>query len=239
MKKIFTVLFCLAAGFAVLADDGGKPGFSAEATVSRFVEANECYVLLLLEGTGENMMAAKADFDKKYNAFAEAVKTKFPQAVGTVIAVNYGTRDFGTFRLSESPFAPSVLKVLLFTIPADEKMALELLDCGMEHGLAPFCGASPDGRFGAVFFGLKDPAPVLDSLYPQCFAELSREVENLAKMQNISAETKAEYAARSLPLPQEAFYEVQYKEIKVTLPSEFCSTEKDQVKVTLQLSATF
>ena len=178
-------------------------------------------------------VAAKAAADKKYKAFSEIVKKQFPQAKETIIAVNFGTRDFCSFQLTENPFTPNVTKVLLYTLPPDEDKALELLDCGIQAGLTPFCGASRDGEFGAVFFGLKDPESVIDGLYPACNQKLIQEVQKLSRGQELF---QIKSATRDFPL--ERFHEIYYKDIKIILPSEFCSTEKSRIKVTLILRAT-
>ncbi len=72
----------------------------------------------------------------------------------------------------------NVTKLLLLTLPPAEELAVRLLDCGREAGLTPFCGASRDGRLGAICFGLKNPQPKLDRLYPAPHANSSQKQNN-------------------------------------------------------------
>lgn len=141
------------------------PMLSAEVEVTKYVRATECYVLFLLAGSGDTMQEAKGNFERKLADFSRTAKKDFPEAKLEVIAVNIGNRVFNSYRASESAFAPNITKILLFTLPPDEDMAVKLLDSGIKSGLVPFCGESAKGTFGAVFYGLKAPEPEIEKLY--------------------------------------------------------------------------
>ena len=127
-------------------------------------------------------------------------------------------------------------KVLICTLPPDELMAVRFLDFGMKSGLTPFCGASRDGSFGAVFYGLKDSEKELDGLYPAAAQKLQDEARKLAEILGRSV-TKMEDVSRFEP--RREGYELQFKDMKVILPSEFCNSDRNKIKVTLILHADF
>ena len=242
MKKILFVamislgLFSVLAAGSTASEKEKLPTISAEVEVSNYVSATECYVLFLLESTGENLQDAKAKFDLKLNNFMELVHKDFPDLKFDVISVNVGTRDFSSFRAEENPFSPDIAKVLLFTLPPDENMALQLLDLGVKSDLMPFCGTSRDGTFGAVFYGLRNANAEIDRLYPQAVQKLQ------AQANRLSHELGREIVRMddiSRFFPREEPYELRFKNIKVILPSEFCASDKNKIKVPLILRANF
>jgi hypothetical protein len=170
MKKYFVFIFVAVLCSSVFATEQKierPPSISAEVEVSKYVSGTECYVLFLLEGTGETMQDAQVNFEHKLTEFIQKSKKDFPQSKLDVVSVNVGTRDFSTYRAAENPFAPNITKLLIFVLPPDENMVVKLLDSGIKAGLIPFCGVSQDGSYGAVFYGLKNPAIEIDKLYPQ------------------------------------------------------------------------
>lgn len=239
MKKISIFLFCVFFLFCGIAGElkaEKLPTISSEVEVSKYVSATECYVLFLVEVTGENMQDAKAKIDLKLNNFTQMTQKDFPDVKSDVISVNIGTKDFSSFRSAENPFTPNIAKVLIFELPPDEDMAIKLLDSGIKSGLVPFCGISRDGTFGAVFYGLKNVDAEIDKLYPEAVQKLQRQAKKLAnelgreivKMDDISRFT-----------PRENPYEIRFKDMKVILPSEFCASDKSKIKVSLSLRSNF
>lgn len=239
MKQCIIVLCCiLYLSWSVVAGSSKEnfPTISAEAEVSKFVHADECYVLFLLSSTGDSMSAAKVNFEKKEKEFSETVKRDFPEAKFDTIPVNFGTRDFSSYRAAESPFIPDMTKILLFTLPPKEDMAIRLLDCGLKSGLMPFCATSRDGTYGAIFFGLKNSQTELDSLYPLGKRKLFAQAEKLAE--ELGREiVKMDDISRIIP--RDNSYELRFREIKVALPSEFCSIDRNRIKISLTLHANF
>ena len=242
MKKILLAAVISFGLFSVLAADSTAsekeklPTINAEVEVSKYVSATECYVLFLLESTGDNLQDAKAKFDLKLNNFTESIRNDFPDLKMDVISVNVGTRDFSSFRAEENSFSPDIAKVLLFTLPPDENMALKLVDLGVKSGLVPFCGTSRDGTFGALFYGLKKADAEINDLYPQAVQKLHEQANRLShelgreivRMDDISRF-----------YPREEDYELRFKNIKVILPSGFCASDRNKIKVPLILRANF
>ena len=239
MKKYFLIIFTVVLSSSVLATEQkieSPPTISAETEVSKYVSATECYVLFLLEGTGETMQEAQKNFERKLTEFTQKTQKDFPQANRDVVSVNIGTRDFNNFRAAENPFAPNITKLLIFILPPDENMAITLLDSGLKAGLMPFCGEARDGTFGAVFYGLKNPEIEIDKLYPQTTKILISQGEKLAAQLQCEIVKMDDLTRFS---PRESPYELRFKDIKASLPSEFCSSDKDKIKISLILRADF
>lgn len=239
MKYILTLFCGLLLLFSLSAAENSEekfPTISAEAEVETFVRADTCHVLFLLKGTGRDMQSARSDFETRKKAFTENISRDFPGVSCDVISVNYGTDNFSDYRAAETPFEPNVTKLLLLTLPPDEELAVRLLDCGREAGLTPFCGASRDGRFGALYFGLKNPQPELDRLYPRAARKLFSEAERLA---NVLGRKVVRMEDLSRFVPRDAAYEVQFKAIKVILPGEFYSVDRERIRIALHLHANF
>lgn len=239
MKKAFTfvmIAFLLSSAFAAEQTPEKLPVISAEVEVSKYVGASECYVLFLLEGTGETMTDAKMNFDRKLIDITQKIKKDFPQSKLDVMSVNIGTRDFSTYRAVENPFAPNIAKLLIFVLPPDENMAVKLLDFGIKSGLTPFCGESRDGTFGAVFYGLKNPESEIDQLYPTATQQLISQGKKLAvqlQREVVKMDDITRFSPRENP------YELRMKNIKIVLPAEFCAADKNKIKVSLILRANF
>ncbi|WP_294433848.1 hypothetical protein [uncultured Victivallis sp.] len=239
MKYILTLFCGLLLLFSLSAEENGEekfPTISAEAEVETFVRADTCHVLFLLKGTGRDMQSARSDFETRKKAFTEKISRGFPGVSCDVLSVNYGTSNFSDYRATENPFVPNVTKLLLLTLPPDEELAVRLLDCGREAGLTPFCGSSRDGSFGAIYFGLKNPQPELDRLYPRATRKLFTEAERLAGELGRKV-VRMEDLSRFVP--RDAAYEVQFKAIKVVLPGKFCSVDKARIRIALHLHANF
>lgn len=231
----FGMLSLLAADFAA----SGKeklPTISAEVEVSKYVSATECYVLFLAESSGENLLDVKTKLDLKLNNFTELVRKDFPDSKLDVISVNIGTRDFSSYSAEQNPFSPDIAKILLCTLPPDETMAIKLLDAGVKSGLTPFCGTSRDGTFGAVFYGLKDADAEIANLYPQTVQKLQAQANRLSRELGREIVRMDDISRFS---PREEPYELRFKNIKVILPSEFCASDKNKIKVSLTLRANF
>lgn len=239
MKKLIGFVVCCCLLFSIFSAEQKNerlPTISAEAEVSKYVTATECYVLFLLEASGENMLAAKVMFDRKLNDFSEKMKKEFPQGKLEVTSINIGTKDFSLYRSTEAPFFPTIAKILICILPADELMAIKLLDFGIKSGLTPFCGGSRDSSFGAVFYGLSAPEKEIGSLYAPVAQKLQDEALKLAGMLGCSV-AKMDDVSRFVP--RQEGYEVRFKDIKIILPSEFCSSDKNKIKVSLILRANF
>lgn len=242
MKKIFLLAVISFAMLSLLAADStasGKeklPTINAEVEVSKYVSATECYVLFLAESSGDSLLDAKTKLDLKLNNFMELVHKDFPDSKLDVISVNIGTRDFGSYRAEENPFSPDIAKVLLCTLPPDENMAIKLLDAGVKSGLTPFCGTSRDNTFGAVFYGLKNADAEIDNLYPQTVQKLKAQANRLSHelgREIVGMDDISRYC------PSEELYELRFKGIRATLPSAFCASDKDKIRVPLILRANF
>lgn len=239
MKKMlgFTLCFCfLFSSYAAEQKNEKPPTLSAEVEMSKYVPANECYVLFLLEASGENMLAAKTLFDRKLNEFSDKLKKDFPQVKLEVTPINIGTKNFMFWRPTENPFSPDIAKILICVLPADESMAVKLMDFGIQLGLLPFCGTSREGSFGAVFYGLKDPEKEIDSLYAPASQKLQKEASKLAGMLHRSV-VKMEDVSRFVS--HQEGYELRSGEMKINLPSDFCSSDMNRIKVSLVLRANF
>lgn len=160
----------------------------------------------------------------------------FPDLKLDVISVNVGTRDFSSSRAERNPSSPDIAKVLLCTLPPDETMAIKLLDAGVKSGLTPFCGTSRDGTFGAVFYGLKNADAEIDDLYPQTVQKLQAQANRLSHELGRELVRMDDISRFS---PWEDPYELRFKNIKVILPSVFCASDKNKIKVRLILRANF
>lgn len=239
MKKYFIPLFVMALYSSIFATEQKierPPTISAEVEVTKYVNATECYVLFLLEGTGETMLDAQTNFEHKLAEFTQKSKKDFPQLKLDIISVNIGTKDFYTYRAAENQFTPNITKLLIFILPPEESMAIKLLDSGVKAGLVPFCGVSRDNSYGAVFYGLKDPAVEIDNLYPQAIKKLFLQGEKLAtqlQREIVRMDDVTRFSPRENP------YEIRFKDIKAFLPSEFCASDKDKIKISLLLRANF
>lgn len=235
--SIFTLaVFLLLSGLACERKAEHLPTVSSEVEVSKYVGATECYVLFFLEGSGKNLQEAKEKIDLKLNHFIETARKKIPDAQPDVISGNIGPRDFNTYRATKNSFTPDIAKVLLFTLPPDEALAVKLLDAGIESGLVPFCASSPDGTFGAVFYGLRDADAEIDRLYPQAVQELRKQAQKLTDelgREIVQMDDISRYAPRDDP------YELRFGDIIVPLPSAFCSSDRNKIKVSLTLRAHF
>ncbi len=238
MKKFLLTLMVLSGLFSASALFGTErlPTIGAEVEVSQYADATECYVLFLLESTGGSLQDAKAKFDLKRNHFMKLVHKDFPGLKSDVISVNVGSRDFSSYRAEERSFCPNIAKVLLFTLPPDENMALKLLDAGVKSGLTPFCGTSRDDTFGAVFYGLKNADAEIDKLYPRAVPKLRTQADRLARELGREVVRMVDI---SRFFPREEPYELRFKNIKVPLPGGFCASDKNKIKVSLILRANF
>ena len=230
--------FLLFAAFAAEPKAVPTPTLSVSAEVSKYVPATECYVVFLLETSGENMLAAKTRMDEKLKDFSEKARKEFSPVNVEAISINIGTRDFSSFRVAENPFSPTLAKVLICTLPPEELTAVKFLDFGVKSGLTPFCGTSGDGSFGAVFYSLNDKnlGKEFDGLYALAAQKLQTEVQRLADMLGRKV-IKMEAVTRFVHRPEE--YELRFKDMKVILPSEFCSSDRNKIKVSLVLHANF
>ena len=239
MKKITiaAVLLLLAAGvFGGEDKNERKPSLGVDAEVSQTVPATACYVLFLSEVSATGVVEAKEKIDQKLKSFAADAQKEFPGLETETRTVNVGTRDFSSYRATENPFMPTVARVLICTLPPDELQAAKLLDFGVKAGLAPFCAAARDGAFGAVYYGVNAPEKTLDALYAKGSRELRAKADKLAAMRNGKAGLMHYISCGT---PRDNNWELRFKDIKVTLPAEFCGTDKDRIKVTLQLRGDF
>ncbi|MPN54979.1 hypothetical protein SDC9_202658 [bioreactor metagenome] len=115
-------------------------------------------------------------------------------------------------------------------------MAIRLLDSGVKAGLAPFCGTSGDGTFGAIFYGLKNPELEMEQLYQPAIRRLVSQGGKLAdqlQREVVKMDDTTRFSPREKP------YELRFKDIRVVLPAEFCAADKDKIKISLILRANF
>ncbi len=235
MKKIVVCLTALLLCFAVFAAEERMPNLVAETEVFEYVPATECYVLFLLEGCEGSMTEALAAFNRKWKAFTETAVKEFPAAKLEAFSVNIGTREFHSYRATENPVIPTVTKIIFCTLPPDEEMAVKLLDAGVKAGLLPFCAASRDGSFGAVYYGVKDAGETLKRFYPIAADKLWREA---AKLGNISEREILRSVEFRRYVPNDGSGELRFKEIRFRLPGEFTGSDP-KVRVSLFLRGEF
>ena len=84
--------------------------------------------------------------------------------------------------------------------------------------------------------GLKNPEIEIDKLYPQTTKILISQGEKLAAQLQCEIVKMDDLTRFS---PRESPYELRFKDIKASLPSEFCSSDKDKIKISLILRADF
>ena len=239
MNYFYCLVACILLPLVTFAEEKASkklPMIYVEAKASRYVSGTESYVLFLLEGTGTTMTEAKKNFDQRLKNFSKKAQKEFSKIKLEVISVNIGTRDFSSYRAAENPVAPTCSKVLIYTIPPDETQAVKLLDAGIKSGLSPFCAATRNGKFGAVFYGIKDSEKKLVPLYPVVTKKLQNEAQKIANILNrkiIRMNDLSDYSSRKDP------FTVRFKDIEINLPTKFCSSDKDKIKISLHLRASF
>jgi hypothetical protein len=228
------IFLCFAAGTTFLSAFE-IPETTLFSRVHTFVPATECYVLFLLESRGDSLTDALSRSEKKLASFLKLVQKKFPEARCNVTTVSTGIPLYGTFYTGEKSAAPTISKVLVFTLPPDENMAIQLADSGTKANLELFSGKSNNDSSGAIYYGICDADRELDKLFPTALKRLLKEAENNSRY----------FRNKKLRLYDlEKFsdknnFVVEYKSIKIRLPGTFVSADKKQIPIVLVLKGKF
>lgn len=232
---LFAAIGCLPLAPLNAADR--PPAIAVEVEQVRNVKATECYVLFLLTASGDDLQTAKQKLDASLAPFLAQGRKDFPAAQWDILTVNAGTRDYESFRPAYTQYVPAIGRVLLVTLPPDEDMALRLADAGVKAGLTLFCGSnSREGSFGAIYYGLKDPEAAIAGLFPEAVRLLRARGEQLARAQGRKI---ADMNTTARPVPFRPGYEVFFRGFRVVLPSLYCSTDPNRVRISLTVQASF
>lgn len=228
MKKTVLLIFALVFSMMILpvAAREKESALLVSCDVADVIAAKEAYLLFLLDGKGMTVSQALQDYTLKEKKFSTLLKKSFPKAEIKSISVNMGGNLVSAYRAADTPFTPQVTKVLLLTIPPDEKMAAGILDLGVKNSLQPFFGiTSYDGRAGALYYGIKEKDLDLKPYLKKAAGTLAKKAQEMAKIVGVK---KGKLVYMGEPgWYNDRKYIVYYRDIKVTLPGKFCSSDKN------------
>lgn len=167
------------------------------------------------------MTAAKAAADAKLCDFSAEIGKAFPDAAIKTISVNIGTNDFTSYSAASEPLVPSVARVVICTLSADEAIALDVLDLKVKAGLRPFAGTMNGSSDSAVCYGIKNAEPALDALRASGICKLKQEAAKKAAFRSNTIDKWASLSPELLPPERRRI--VECGRIKIPSPPNFAA----------------
>lgn len=228
-------IFCLIFGLLLNAFSNDKPVLEVKTTVTTTVKATNAYVAFLVRGQGLLISDAQKACDANITVVSEEIKKRFKAAQIDTTTINTGTKDFQGWRAAGAKIEPDVTQLVVVTLPPDETLAVEILDIAVGKGAILFCSDRAE-LLGAVYYGIDNTEATEEQLYQEAAAKLRKEAErlaNLMKRKVILLKNIRRFPERNNSSTAE------FQEIRCFLPTAFCSSDPNKVRISLDFAAIF
>lgn len=232
MLKFFVLSVLLTSSFYSFAAQSIV--LKTNVKVCKSFSPRVCFVLMLSEAQGDNISDSVHKLTEKRKKFFAFAKQQIPGIQMQKITLHTGTAKVD-WPYINNRYTPEAAEILLFTLPVNEKKALQLIDAAKKNGMIHVEGRGKENyAAGAVFYGVYEDDPALDEIYAltrkrfetRCAASaavLGGRVGKMGKLQLTHSDPESNV--------------IYFREIKITLPAKFISADPQTVDIPVELSA--
>ncbi|MHB9139427.1 MAG: SIMPL domain-containing protein [Victivallaceae bacterium] len=240
-KSIVSVLLAVmcGGGFAAFAgDDVAK--VSASGKAEKAVKADTAWIILYLSADGILMTDAEKAYQEKFAKLESALKTQYKD----IQSIEQKAFSIGQKRITyygpdqnKQP-QPEVRKQIIIALPADTKLASDIIDTAIRNGAALTADNQSyySGQLNSVvIYGLKEAADIEKEVQKMAFDDCKKNAAEIAALAGGTTGKVLMLSVAGAPqMPQ-----MYVSGINMPLPIKYFAVEPDKIKVTSSVNATF
>ena len=236
VSLLLAALFC--SGMMLSAAESEAFKISASGKAEKEVKADTARVIIYLSADGILMVDAEKTFLEKYAKLENALKEKYKDLEIEQKVISIGQKRSNNYNPdSQTKPQPEIRKQLTITIPADGRLASEIIDAAIRNGAT--LTADPQVYYGgqvnsAVIYGLKDSAKIEKEIKDLALANMKKNAGELAAIAGKKLGKMTSISISGMPMQP-----VYYPNNSPNVNLKYTAIEPDKVKVSTVINGTF
>ena len=236
VSLLLSVLLCSGMMLSAAESDAFK--ISASGKGEKEIKADIAKVIIYLSADGILMVDAEKTFQEKYAKLENALKEKYKDLEIEQKVIGIGQKRSNNYNPdNQAKPQPEIRKQLTITIPADAKIASEIIDIAIRNGatLSAESQVYYSGQVNsAVLYGLKDYAKAEKEVKDMALADMKKNAEELAAIAGKKLGKMTSISICGAPMQQ-----VYYPNSTPNTNLKYTAIEQDKVKVAVTINGTF
>ena len=236
VSLLLVVSFC--SGMMLSAAENESFKISASGKAEKEANADTARVIIYLSADGILMVDAEKTFLEKYAKLENALKEKYKDLAIEQKVISIGQKRSNNYNPdNQVKPQPEIRKQLTITIPADGKLASEIIDAAIRNGAT--LSAEPQVYYGgqvssAVIYGLKDSAKIEKEVKDLALADMKKNAGELAVIAG-----KKLGKMTSISISGAPGQPVYYPNSSPNVNLKYTAIEPDKVKVSTVVNGAF
>jgi len=236
MSLLLAALFC--SGMMISAAENDLSKIAASGKAEKEVKADIAKVVIYLSADGILMVDAEKTFQEKYDKLEAAIKEKCKDSEIEQKVIAIGQKRSNNYSPDNPPKPqPEIRKQIIVTIPADPKIASEIIDAAIRNGAT--LTAEPQVYYSgqtnsAVFYGMKDYDKIEKEVKNMAFVDLKKNAEDLAAIADKKIGKLTSLSIVASPMQQ--YYPANLNQ---NTNLKYSAFEPDKIKVSVSVNGTF